>query len=118
MKVSRQSPEEKRWREDVLKQDGYRCRWVDQQTGERCEVTGAENLDAHHVRERTQRPDLILDRANGAALCGGPGRHHDHAHHTVQGRKDAIAQKLLGGETYEAAQKRKREVQPCPNAIL
>lgn len=50
----------------------------------------------------TQRPDLKLDTKNGVAICP---RHHDELHHTVAGRREARAHGLLGGETYEAAQK-------------
>jgi hypothetical protein len=105
MKPHRITPEETAWRNEVLKNSGYQCQWVDQQTGERCRVRGAENLDAHHINERSQRPDLVLDLSNGAALCSGLGRHHDRAHHTVEGRMQANAQGLLGGTTYELAKK-------------
>ena len=107
MKRSKISPEETAWREEVLKRDGYQCRWIDE-TGKRCQVKDKENLDAHHISERSQRPDLILDLDNGAALCGGPGRHHDRLHHTVEGRKRGRELGLLGTETYEAAQKNKK----------
>ena len=110
LKKHRVTPEETAWRNEVLRNSGYRCQWVDQQTGLRCPVHGKENLDAHHINERSQRPDLRDDPENGAALCSGPGRHHDRAHHTVDGRRQAKDQGLLGGETYEIAQKRKREI--------
>jgi len=109
MRPHRMTPEETAWRNEVLRRSGYQCQWVDQQTGERCRVRGEENLDAHHINERSQRPDLVLDLSNGAALCSGPRRHHDRAHHTVEGRQQAQAQGLLGGETYELARRRSRE---------
>jgi len=101
MKPHRITPEETKWREDVLMNSGYRCQWVDRQTGERCHVEGAENLDSHHVAKRTQRPDLKRVVSNGAALC----RYHHSFSDTVEARKQAKAQKLLGGVTYELAKK-------------
>ena len=98
------SAADRKWRAEVLERDGYRCRWVDE-NGERCEIEGAENLDAHHILTRGQRPDKRFDLTNGATLCGGPGRHHDKLHHTVKGRERGRLIGLLGTETYEAAQK-------------
>jgi hypothetical protein len=82
------------WANAVLERDGYRCRWP----------TGPHRgtIVAHHINERSQRPDLIHDVDNGAALCAS---HHDYAHHTVEGRREATALGLLGGVTYEAAMK-------------
>lgn len=105
MKAHRQSPEEKAWREEVLKRDGHRCRWIDPVTDQRCRETGP-HVQAHHVRTRKQRPDLVLDLSNGRACCPF---HHDFLHHDPRGRKEARAQVMLGGESYEAAQKRKRD---------
>jgi len=104
MKRSRRDPKHEAWREAVLERDGYQCRWIDPRTKQRCRRRGRK-LNAHHIRERTQRPDLRYDVDNGAALCG---QHHDYAHHNVQGRKEASEQGLLGGETYEHAQKARR----------
>ena len=101
------SPEGKQWREQVLERDGYRCRWINED-GERCPISGAENLEAHHIHERSQRPDLKLDLTNGAATCVvGPYWHHDHLHHTVKGRQRGRDLGLLGTETYEKAVKQK-----------
>ena len=99
------SPEEIEWREGVLERAEYRCQWVDQETGLRCEIRGEESLDAHHICKRSQRPDLKLAFENGAALCR---LHHSYTD-TVEGRAEAIAQNLLSTETYEAAQKRKAQ---------
>jgi hypothetical protein len=95
------SPEEVEWRNGVLERAGYCCQWVDQRTGKRCEVRGKENLDAHHVAKRSQRPDLKRELTNGAALC----RYHHSFSDTVEGRKQAKAQGLLGGISYELAKK-------------
>lgn len=106
IKPHRITSEETRWRNEVLKNSGYRCQWVDQQTGIRCQVRGKENLDAHHIYKRSQRPDLRRSIEFGASLC----RLHHSAIDTVEGRKQAIKAGLLKIETYEAAQKRKREI--------
>ena len=106
MKRSRIKPEDKVWRDHVLERDGYRCRWIDPVTDQRCREVGA-HIQAHHINERSQRPDLVHDVTNGAAICPF---HHDYAHHDPNGRKEAEAQGMLGGETYEKAMK--REVQP------
>lgn len=94
-------PQHEEWRDKVLERDGHQCRWIDPSTKERCR--NKRRITAHHISERSQRPDLRYDVANGAALCWD---HHDRAHHTVQGRAEAKAQGLLGGETYEKAHKR------------
>jgi len=105
MKRTRRSPEDDQWRDAVLERDGRQCRWIDPRTKQRCRRRG-KKMHAHHIRERTQRPDLIHDVDNGATICPP---HHDYAHHDPQGRKEATEQGLLGGETYEAAQKRRRD---------
>lgn len=91
MKQSRISPEDKAWCEAVLERDGHRCRWVDPRTDFRCSEAG-KHVQAHHINERSQRPDLVHDVDNGAAICPF---HHDYAHHSVRGRKEAQAQGLL-----------------------
>lgn len=106
------SPAETQWRRDILERDGHQCRWIEQ-NGLRCQVRGDHRLEAHHIMERSQRPDLVLDRTNGAAICTGPGRHHDYLHHTVKGRQEAKAQGLLGGPTFELARKARAEEALC-----
>ncbi len=93
------TPEEIAWQEHARERDGYRCRWVED--GKRCDYT-SETITVHHIQTRRQRPDLILDNDNSACLCD---RHHDITHHTVEGRRKAAAQGLLGGTTYEKAAK-------------
>lgn len=105
IKRHRQTPEEKAWREDVLRRAGYRCEWH-YENGERCETKGEKNLDAHHRNKRSQRPDLKLDVTNGAALC----RFHHSFTDSVYGRIQALKQGILVVDTYEAAQKRKRGI--------
>lgn len=91
------------WREAVIERD-KQCRWIHTDTKKRCRRKG-NKLHAHHIHERSQRPDLRHEMSNGAALCG---EHHDRLHHTVAGRQWARFLGLLGTETYEAAQKQKR----------
>lgn len=103
MRRAKPDPLHEEWRQKVLDRDGRRCRWIislgRQKPGQRCHQRG-DSLHAHHINERSQRPDLRYAVDNGATLCDP---HHDYAHHTVKGRADAKAQGLLGGETYEAA---------------
>jgi hypothetical protein len=105
MKRATISPEDTAWREAVLERDGRQCRWIDPRTKQRCRRRG-KKMHAHHIRERTQRPDLRYDVDNGATICG---EHHDYLHHNAQGRKEAREQHLLGGTTYELA----RKLQQC-----
>lgn len=98
LKRKRISPEEKAWREAVLERDNHQCRWPTEN-----ESHHRGRLHAHHINERSQRPDLVYDVSNGAALCNF---HHDYAHHSIMGRIRAKELGLLGGETYEAAQKK------------
>lgn len=102
MKRATIPPEDTEWREAVLKRDGYQCRWIHTSTKRRCRRKG-KKLHAHHIHERSQRPDLKHDVSNGAALCS---EHHDVLHHTVAGRQWGRFMGLLGTETYEAARKK------------
>jgi len=106
IKKHRVTPEETTWRNEVLKNSGYQCQWL-YENGERCQVTGEKNLDAHHRNKRSQRPDLKLDISNGAALC----RFHHRFTDSVYGRIRALRQGILVIETYEIVQKRKREIE-------
>lgn len=90
------------WRAAVLQRDGKQCRWIHRETKRRCRRKG-EKLHAHHILERSQRPDLRYTVSNGAALCS---EHHDTLHHTVTGRQWGRYLGLLGGETYEHAHRR------------
>lgn len=101
LKRPRPSPEDEAWREAVLERDGHKCRWPTEN-----ESHHRGKLHAHHINERSQRPDLVHDVDNGATLCSF---HHDYAHHSVMGRRRAKELGLLGGETYEKARKERRE---------
>jgi predicted restriction endonuclease len=104
IKRHRISLEETAWRNEVLKRANYQCQWL-YENKERCQTKGDKNLEAHHRNKRSQRPDLKLDLANGAALC----RFHHRFIDSIYGRIQALKQRVLVIDTYEAAQKRKRE---------
>ncbi len=53
------------FRRAVLAASGYRCQYVEH--GIRCQVTGAQNLTAHHLKRL--RDVLSYDPADGVALC-------------------------------------------------
>lgn len=93
------TPEEKEWRARILERDDCTCQWPG--CGYRSELN-----HAHHINERSQRPDLELDLSNGTTLCGIEGNnHHDYTHHDPVGRAKAREYGILGGDTYEKASK-------------
>jgi hypothetical protein len=59
-------------------------------------------LDAHHIAEKSLRPDLKYELSNGIALCR---RHHSWI---PLNRAEAIRIGVLSDATYEAAQKEMR----------
>lgn len=87
------------WSRRVKDRDGWKCRWP---AG--C-ASGDKRIDAHHIAERSQRPDLRFVLDNGIALCR---THHDWI---PLHRAEAIEMGLLNPETYEAAQKKARDTQ-------
>lgn len=101
MKRSKRDPQHEAWRAAVIEKDGKQCRWIHPDTKKRCRRKG-DKLHAHHIHERSQRPDLRYVVSNGAAMCG---EHHDRMHHTVAGRQWGRYLGLLGTETYEKAMK-------------
>ncbi len=97
------------WSKDVKERDNNECQ-VQQFTGayEFTMLPCGGPLDAHHIAERSLRPDLKFDVNNGIALC--------RAHHNwiPLNRAEAIRLGLLSTETYEAARKNmiaSREIQ-------
>lgn len=86
---------ENQWAKAVRERDNFTCRWPG------CGYY-SKSIHAHHINERSQRPDLKLEPMNGAAICPV---HHDYLHHTVEGRQQARELGLLGGMTYEKANK-------------
>lgn len=77
--------------------DGYKCQWPGG-----CQ-TGDTRLDAHHIAERSQRPDLKFELSNLITICR---THHDWI---PLHRREAIQMKLLSTETYEFAMKARRD---------
>ena len=51
------------FRENVFKRDGHTCVFCDE----------TENLDAHHITDRTEMPNGGYVKENGITLC--PGHH-------------------------------------------
>jgi|ERR1041384_1255023 len=92
---ARRDPQMVAWSGAVLERDEHHCRWPE------CNERGPQVI-AHHIQTRRQRPDLKYQTENGAAICT---RHHDLLHHTLNGRRRARDLGLLGGTTYEKAQK-------------
>jgi len=98
MKPYRPNSKDAAWSKTVLERDGNRCQWPGG-----CQ-TGDPRIDPHHKAERSQRPDLKYDVSIGIALCR---THHDWI---PLHRSEAVKMGLLLEETYEIAQKRKREI--------
>lgn len=95
LKAKPETSAERKFKRDVRTRDNFTCQWPG------CFYT-SRSIHAHHINERSQRPDLKLDISNGVAICP---THHDYLHHTVTGRQEARALHLLGGETYEKARR-------------
>lgn len=53
------TPEGRKWRSSVLERDGYEC--------QKCGST--ENLHAHHIKSKSEFPELKLSLENGVTLC-------------------------------------------------
>ena len=58
------------WRDDVLTHDGHQC----------VHCGSEENLEAHHVEDYINNPELRTEMANGITLCR---RCHDNFHHLL-----------------------------------
>jgi hypothetical protein len=89
----RRDPKLAAWSKAVRERDGNQCQWPGG-----CQ-TGDTRIDAHHIAERSLRPDLKYSTANGVALCR---QHHDWL---PLNREAAIAMGLLSNETYEIAKR-------------
>ena len=99
MKRSRHSLQESRWSKAVRERDNSTCQFPG------CGKQG-KGLDTHHIAMRSLRPDLRFDVSNGITLC----RPHHSWVGQVGNRDEAVAMGLLNLETYEAAQKKRREL--------
>lgn len=86
------------WSREVLERGGGRCQWP---AGCR---TDDDRIDLHHIAERSLRPDLKYDPANGIALC------RTHHNWLPLHRAEAVRLGLLSEETYEAAAKAEKGI--------
>lgn len=59
--IGRRYPEYGRWRKGVYEKDGYKCQC--------CGDSKGTNLNAHHIFNYTEHPDLRIDIENGITLC-------------------------------------------------
>lgn len=96
LKKRRESPAEKKWKREVRERDGYTCQFP--QCGKY-----SKHIDVHHKAKRSQRPDLKWDVSNGVCLC------REHHNWTDLNHDKAVKEGLLNTESYELAQKQKRE---------
>lgn len=94
LRLKRKKDRDIEWSRRVKERDGWECQWPGGCT------TDDKRIDAHHMAERSQRPDLKYVVSNGISLCR---THHDWI---PLHRQEAIAMGLLSEETYEAARKR------------
>lgn len=60
-----QSPEYRKWRNEVYKRDNYTCQWPG--------CTLGKKINAHHIKTWANFPGLRYDVNNGITLCS---RHH------------------------------------------
>jgi hypothetical protein len=90
------------WTKAVKERDGNECQAQKFSGMSAYEFTGllcGGPIDAHHIAERSLRPDLKYDVANGIALC------RTHHRWLPLNRAEAIRIGLLSDKTYEAAMK-------------
>jgi len=79
------------WSKKIRERDEHTCQWPKLGGCRTCDT----RIEAHHIAERSLRPDLKYVLENGISLC--------HTHHMwlPLHRQEAIAMKLLSEETYE-----------------
>lgn len=56
-----QTPQYREWRRNVFARDGYEC--------QRCDTPASGRLNAHHIKEYKDYPELRLELSNGVTLC-------------------------------------------------
>lgn len=83
---------EEEWRLEVCVRDDWKCQYPG------CKVRH-KSIDAHHICERSQRPDLKYVKSNGACLCR---KHHSWVHANPA---QAVEKGLLSYRSYELASK-------------
>ncbi len=90
------------WSKKVRERDGNQCqarKFSEMGVYEFTVLSCSGPLDAHHIAERSLRPDLKYDLKNGVVLCR---QHHSWI---PLNRAEATRIGLLNGETYEVARK-------------
>lgn len=55
------SPEYKKWRQQIYKRDNHECQWPNCKSKKR--------INAHHIKTWSQFPGLRFDINNGITLC-------------------------------------------------
>jgi hypothetical protein len=65
-----ESKDEARWRKEVWKRDGGKCRWCGREVVKTIELIN-ERGECHHVSGRVVKA-IRWDRRNGILLCAGP----------------------------------------------
>lgn len=66
MRRNYDDPAYKKWRQDVAKRDGFKCRWPN--------CNSKSKLQFHHIKRWADYPNLRFDVNNGITLCR---KHHD-----------------------------------------
>ena len=74
------------WRETVFKRDGHRCLFCSSSSG---------TLQAHHIRQWINHPDLRYEPDNGVTLCRP-------CHESIDGKEDHYADRFLAYVTTRA----------------
>lgn len=84
----RNTTEYKKWRDAVMKRDGGKCA--------KCGETGGR-INAHHIKNIYEYPELAYDVENGIALCS---KCHAEMHADGNQCVTTVKPKLTGGEPY------------------
>jgi len=82
-KVKDETKEEKRWKKEVWKRDGSKCRWCGRRV-RACLELAADRGEVHHVAGRVVQA-IKWDRRNGLLLCASD-------HERITGK---VAEKFL-----------------------
>lgn len=96
LKTTRETPAMARLKRTVRERDNFTCQYPG------CGYY-SKHIDVHHIAKRSQRPDLKFEPSNAICLCR---KHHAW---TDVNHDEAVSMGLLSTETYEAAQKQRRE---------
>ena len=78
---TRNFPEYREWREEVYKRDNYTCQYCGDSVG--------GNLNAHHIEDYSNNPELRTTLSNGITLCK---RCHRNFHHKYGNKINTLKQ--------------------------